>query len=131
MERRQVRSGSPWEPVIGFSRAVRVGDTIHVSGTAPVEADGSCAEDPRAQAIRCLDIICDALHDAGASIEDVVRTRLYVTSAGVIDEVAAAHRAALGTVAPASTIVIVAGLADPRWVVEMEADAVVGARARG
>lgn len=124
--RRRARSASPWEERIGFSRAVRVGDRIHVSGTGPVQADGGCPPDARAQANRCFAIIADALHAVDARLDDVVRTRTYVTDAEVIAEVGAAHRAHVGHVAPAATLVIVAGLADPRWVVEIEVDAVVG-----
>jgi enamine deaminase RidA (YjgF/YER057c/UK114 family) len=124
MDRHHVSSGSPWEPLIGFSRAVRVGNSVHVSGTGPVEADGSCAHGARAQAERCFAIIAAALHDAGASLDDVVRTRMYLTSPEVVDEVAAAHAAAVGHVRPAATMVVVAALADARWLVEIEADAV-------
>jgi enamine deaminase RidA (YjgF/YER057c/UK114 family) len=126
MERTTVGSGSPWEPTYGFSRALRVGDVVHVAGTGPVEPDGSCADDPRAQAVRCFEIIEAALAEAGASLGDVVRTRMYVTTPAVMDEVGAAHLAAVGHVAPAATMVVVAGLADDRWVVEIEAEAVVG-----
>jgi enamine deaminase RidA (YjgF/YER057c/UK114 family) len=126
MERQCIASGSPWEPVIGFSRAYRVGDTVHVAGTGPVEPDGGCAPDAHGQALRCFAIIEAALRDAGASLADVVRTRMYVTDPAVMDAVGAAHRAALGDVRPAATMVAVAGLADGRWLVEIEAEAVIG-----
>jgi enamine deaminase RidA (YjgF/YER057c/UK114 family) len=126
MERQCIASGSPWEPVIGFSRAYRVGDTVHVAGTGPVEPDGGCAPDAHGQALRCFAIVEAALRDAGASLADVVRTRMYVTDPAVMDEVGAAHRAALGDVRPAATMVAVAGLADRRWLVEIEAEAVIG-----
>ena len=123
--RRHVRSASPWEDLIGFSRAVRVGDTIHVAGSGPVWPDGSFDPDPHVQAARCFAIGAAALAELGASLDDVVRTRMFVTSDAVIDAVGRAHHAAVGHVAPAATLVIVAGLDDPRWVVEVELDAVV------
>jgi enamine deaminase RidA (YjgF/YER057c/UK114 family) len=124
-DRRRVSSGSPYEPVIGFSRAVRVGDRVVVAGTGPIWPDGSCAPDPGDQARRCLEIIETALLAADASLADVVRTRMYVTDAAVADAVGRAHGEVLGEVRPASTMVVVAGLVDPRWVVEIEAEAVV------
>jgi enamine deaminase RidA (YjgF/YER057c/UK114 family) len=124
--RRRVSSGSPWEPVLGFSRAVRVGERVLVAGTAPVWPDGSCDPDPEAQARRCLEIIAAALAEAGATPADVVRTRMYVTDAAFGEAVGRAHVDALGDVRPASTIVVVAGLLDPRWKVEIEAEAVTG-----
>jgi enamine deaminase RidA (YjgF/YER057c/UK114 family) len=125
-ERRRVTSGSPYEAALGFCRAVRVGDRVLVSGTAPIWPDGSCDPDPGVQARRCLEIIAAALEDAGASMTDVVRTRMYVTGAGYADAVGEAHRDVLGAISPASTIVVVADLLDPRWKVEIEAEAVVG-----
>lgn len=125
-ERRRVTSGSPYEAALGFCRAVRVGDRVLVSGTAPIWPDGGCDPDPGAQARRCLEIIAAALEDAGASLADVVRTRMFVTGAGYAAAVGEAHRAALGDTSPASTIVVVADLLDPRWKVEIEAEAVVG-----
>ena len=124
--RRRVSSGSPYEPLLGFSRAVRVGDRVLVSGTAPIWPDGSCDPDPEAQARRCLEIIAAALGDAGASMADVVRTRMFVTDAAFGEAVGRAHVAALGEVRPASTIVVVAGLLDARWKVEIEAEALAG-----
>ena len=125
MLRQNVSSGSPWEPVLGFSRAVRVGDRVLVAGTAPVWPDGSCDADPGVQARRCLEIVAAALGEAGASMADVVRTRIYVTDPAVADAVGRAHAAVLGDVRPASTMVVVAALLDPRWVVEIEAEAVL------
>lgn len=121
-----VSSGSPFEPRIGFSRAVRVGDRILVSGTAPVWPGGSCDPDAGVQAARCFEIILAALAEAGAGAEHVVRTRMYLTGAEHADAVAAEHGRIFGTVRPASTMVVVAGLLDPRWKVEIEAEAVVG-----
>jgi enamine deaminase RidA (YjgF/YER057c/UK114 family) len=126
MERGHARSGSPYEETIGFSRAVRVGPTLAVSGTAPVWPDGSVDPDPAVQARRCWEIALAALTELGGSVEDVVRTRQYVVTADVADAVGAVHGEVFGSVRPASTMVVVAGLLDPRWVVEVELDAVVG-----
>ncbi len=123
--RQRVSSGSPYESTIGFSRAVRVGDRVLVAGTAPIWPDGSCDPDPEAQARRALAIIVDAWREAGARPEHVVRTRMYVTDAGDAAAVGCAHGAAFGAVRPASTMVVVAGLLDPRWKVEIEAEAIV------
>ncbi len=125
MHRQQVRSGSPYEDRFGFSRAVRVGDRVHVAGTGPIWPDGLCDPDPEVQADRCFAIAGDALRDAGASLDDVVRTRMYVTDADIADAVGRAHARAVGHARPAATMVVVAGLVDPRWVVEIELDAVV------
>jgi enamine deaminase RidA (YjgF/YER057c/UK114 family) len=125
-DRLRVSSGSPWEPVIGFSRAVRIGDRVLVAGTAPVWPDGSCHPDPAVQAGRCLEIIHAALAEAGATVADVVRTRMYLTDPADVGAVAAVHGQVFGAVRPAATIVAVAALADPRWKVEIEAEAVVG-----
>lgn len=127
MPRQHVRSASPWEPVIGFSRAVRVGDVVHVAGTGPVQPDGGCPTGAAAQLERCFDIAEVALTQAGSGLGDVVRTRMYVTDARVMDAVGAVHAARVGHAAPAATMVVVAGLADPRWLVELELEAVVGA----
>ena len=123
--RQHVSSGSPYEALFGFSRAVRVGDQVMVSGTAPIWPDGSCPDDVEAQAHRCLEIILAALAGAGACQQHVVRTRMYVVDAADADAVGRLHGAVFGAVRPASTIVVVAGLADPRWKVEIEAEAVV------
>jgi enamine deaminase RidA (YjgF/YER057c/UK114 family) len=122
-DRTRVSSGSSFEPVIGFSRAVRVGDRVVVSGTAPVWPDGSCPPDAAVQASRCVEIIEEALNQAGATLADVVRTRTYLVDAGDADAVGQAHAKAFGSVRPAATMVIVAGLLDPRWRVEIEAEA--------
>jgi enamine deaminase RidA (YjgF/YER057c/UK114 family) len=120
-----VSSGSPFEPTIGFSRAVRVGDRVLVSGTAPVGPDGSCPDDVGLQARRCLEIIETALQQAGASLADVVRTRMFLTDAADADAVGRVHGEAFGEVRPAATMVVVAALLDPRWKVEIEAEAVL------
>ena len=123
-----ISSGSPFEPVMGFCRAVVVGDHVMVSGSAPIWPDGSVDPDPETQAGRCLDIIEAALAQAGAGLADVVRTRVYLTDAAVFDAVARAHGARFATVRPANTTVVVAALLDPAWHVEIEADAIIGAR---
>ena len=124
-ERQNISSGSPFEASIGFSRAVRVGDRVVVSGTAPIWPDGSCDPDPAAQARRCLEIIIGALAEAGAQPKNVVRTRMFITDASYGEAVGRAHGEVFGEVRPAATLVVVAALLDPRWVVEIEAEAVV------
>lgn len=121
----QVRSGSPYEDEYGFSRAVRDGRTVRVAGTGPVWPDGACDPDAGTQAERCFEIIAAALAEVGASLDDVVRTRMYITDADLAEPIGHAHAAAVGHVRPAATMVVVAGLVDPRWMVEIEADAVV------
>jgi enamine deaminase RidA (YjgF/YER057c/UK114 family) len=111
---------------VGFSRALRVGDRVVVSGTAPIWPDGSCDPDPEKQALRCLAIIRDALRQAGAGFDHVIRTRMFITDAGHAEAVGRAHSAVFGEIRPAATMVVVAGLLDPRWKVEIEAEAVVG-----
>jgi enamine deaminase RidA (YjgF/YER057c/UK114 family) len=124
-ERRHIASGSPYEPLIGFSRAVRAGDRVLVAGTAPIWPDGSCDPDPEAQAARCLEIILGALAEAGASPEHVVRTRMYLVDPADWEAVGRAHGAVFAQIRPAATMVVVAGLLDPRWRVEIEAEALV------
>jgi enamine deaminase RidA (YjgF/YER057c/UK114 family) len=120
----RISSGSPFEGSIGFSRAVRVGDRVLVSGTAPVWPDGSCPDDAAVQARRCFEIIAAALADAGGGLPQVVRTRMFLTSAGDGAAVGAVHAELFGTTRPAATMVVVAALLDPRWKVEIEAEAV-------
>jgi enamine deaminase RidA (YjgF/YER057c/UK114 family) len=124
-ERRRVSSGSPYEPLIGFSRAVRAGSRVLVSGTAPVWPDGSCDPDPAVQARRCLEIIVAALRELGATPEHVVRTRIFLTNAADWEAVGRAHGEVFGAARPAATMVVVAALLDPRWKVEIEAEAIV------
>jgi enamine deaminase RidA (YjgF/YER057c/UK114 family) len=124
-DRQRVSSGSKYEPAIGFSRALRVGRNVYVSGTAPIWPDGSCDPDPEIQARRCLEIILEALAGAGASPKQVVRTRMFLTDASYADAVGRAHGAVFGEVRPASTMVVIVGMLDPRWKVEIEADAVM------
>ena len=121
----RVSSGSPYEPVIGFSRAVRVGGRVLVSGTAPVWPDGTCDPDPAMQMRRCIEIVKEALGEAGAALSDVVRTRTYLTSADYWEAVGRVHGEAFAASLPASSMVVVASLLDPRWKVEIEAEAVV------
>ena len=128
-ERQRISSGSPFEPTIGFSRAVRVGDRVVVSGTGPVVAGGKCPDDAAEQARRCFEIIEAALEEAGASLHDVVRTRMYVIATEFADDVGKVHGELFGAVRPAATMVVVAGLLDPAWKVEIEAEAVVPGRA--
>jgi enamine deaminase RidA (YjgF/YER057c/UK114 family) len=125
-DRKHVTSGSPFEPKIGFSRAVRVGDHVHVSGTGPIWDDGTFDEDAGAQARRCFEIIVAALDELGASADDVVRTRMFLTDVADIDAVGAVHAEFFGDAPPAATAVVVVGFLDPRWKVEIEADALVG-----
>jgi enamine deaminase RidA (YjgF/YER057c/UK114 family) len=126
MHRRLVSSGSPFEPVFGFSRAVRHGSRVLVAGTAPVWPDGSCHPDPKVQAARCFEIILGALAETGAAPEHVVRTRMYITNADWAEAVGGEHGRVFGKVRPAATMVVVAGLLDPRWKVEIEAEAEIG-----
>lgn len=125
-ERQLARSGSPYEDLIGFSRAVRVGRHVAVSGTAPVWPDGSVDPDPGAQARRCWQIALAALAELGGSPTEVVRTRQLLTRADIADAVGAVHAEVFAAVRPASTMLVVAGLLDPRWVVEVELDAILG-----
>ncbi len=124
-DRRRVRSESDYEDRIGFSRALRVGDRVLVSGTAPILSDGTCPTGAEAQARRCLEIIGDALAEAGASLADVVRTRMYVVDPDDAEAVGRAHAEAFVEVRPTATMVVVAALVDPAWRVEIEAEAVV------
>ena len=122
MERRRASSGSPFEPVIGFSRAIRVGERVLVSGTGPVGADDG---DATTQMRRCLEIVESALEELGATLADVVRTRTYLTDANDWEDVGKVHGEAFAEVRPAATMVVVKTLLDPRWSVEIEAEALV------
>ena len=128
MERRLVFSGNPYEGIWGHSRAVRVGDHISVSGTAPIPADGSDPpSDAYGQTRLCLDIILKSLAEIGAQAQDIVRTRVYGTRADIFDDVARAHHEVFAEIQPASAFVVIKELARPEWLVEVEADAIVAA----
>jgi enamine deaminase RidA (YjgF/YER057c/UK114 family) len=129
MDRQLISSGAAFEDRVGYSRAVRVGRSVWVSGTAPImPGDADPPGEPYEQARICLEIISRALAEAGASLDDVVRTRIYVTDAAFIDQVGRAHRDAFSVARPATTG-IVAELLDPRWLVEIEAEAAIGVEA--
>jgi enamine deaminase RidA (YjgF/YER057c/UK114 family) len=122
----RIRSGSPYEEAMGFSRAIRVGNRVLVSGTAPVPPPGEpVAEGAAHQMRRCGEIIAAALNEAGTSLSRVVRTRLFITDPADADEVGAVHAELFADAAPAATMVVVAALLDPLWKVELEAEAVL------
>lgn len=120
--RQNIPGSSPYEPIIGFSRAVRIGNTIHVSGTGPVGADQANASD---QTRHVLTIIQKILEQAGAKLEDVVRTRMYLTHVDDWEDVGRVHGEFFGTIRPAATMVVVAKLLNPAWRIEIEAEAVL------
>ena len=126
LQRRNIRSGAPWEPVAGYSRAVRLGRFIAVSGSAAVDTDGELVGegDVYLQARQCIKVIGDALEKADASLKDVVRTRMFVTDINQWAEVSRAHQEAFGDVMPATSMVEVSRLIDPKMLVEIEADAI-------
>lgn len=129
MARLNISSGSPFEPKVGFSRAVRIDDRVLVAGTAPIWPDDFVDPDPGAQARRCIEIMLAALAEAGGSREDVVRTRTYITDPSHADAIGDAHGEVFSEIRPASTMVVVGGLLDPRWHVEMELEAVLSSDA--
>jgi enamine deaminase RidA (YjgF/YER057c/UK114 family) len=120
--RKNIPGSSPYEPIIGFSRAVRIGNTIHVSGTGPVGADHENAAD---QTRHVLNIIHKILEQAGARLEDVVRTRMYLTHVDDWEAIGRVHGEFFGTIRPAATMVVVAKLLNPAWRIEIEAEAVL------
>ena len=124
-ERQSVSSGAKWESIVGYSRAVRIGSVICVSGTVGIAPDGSVPSDAYGQAKMALETIGRALEELGAGLGNVVRTRMFVTDIGTFDEVARAHGEAFGAIRPATTMVEVRRLVDPAYVVEIEADAVI------
>ncbi len=125
MARRVARSGSPYEDAIGFSRAVRDGEAVAVSGTAPVWPDGQVDPDVTVQTRRCWEIALAALAELGGDVGHVIRTRQLIVDAADADAVGAVHGEVFSVVRPASTMVVVAGLLDPRWKVEVELDALI------
>lgn len=127
MQRENFHSAAPWESIVGYSRAVRTGPFIAVTGCASVGPDGELVGegDPYAQAVRCIEIILEALGSAGAGLQDVVRTRMFVTDINQWEDIGRAHQEAFGDIMPATTMVEVSRLIDPRMLVEIEADAIV------
>jgi enamine deaminase RidA (YjgF/YER057c/UK114 family) len=126
MTRQTIKSASPLEPIIGFSRAVRVGDHIAIGGTAPIGADGKCAAvgDVVAQTRRCFAIIEAALSEAGASFRDVTRTRILLTRIADWEAVAGIHGEIFGSIRPVTTVVEVSRFVDSDWLIEIEVDAI-------
>jgi len=125
VKRQRVASGSPYERRVGFSRAFRAGRHVAVAGTAPVWSDGVVDPDPLTQARRCWHIALAALGEAGGTVDHVVRTRTFLTDASYEPAAATAHSEIFGAVRPASTMLVVAALLDPRWHVEVELDAIL------
>ena len=126
-KKKLVRTETKWEPLVGYCRAVRVGQHIAVSGSAPVDANGDLvgAGDPYLQAKRCIEILADAIFKAGGSLQDVVRTRMFVTDISQWEAIAKAHQEAFGDILPATSMVEVSRLIGDGMLIEIEADAIV------
>ena len=122
MKRTNISGTSPFEPIIGFSRAVRIGNQVHVSGTGPVGADDAGVAE---QTDKCLNLIATALKNAGSSLDHVYRTRIYLTHVEDWEAAGRIHGKFFGRIRPAATMVVVAALLNPKWRIEIEADAII------